>query len=65
MCKDVKSQIPDSSTAEAFSKFFPHKVKSVRSATVNADPPSFPPCPKPCCIETFSAFDGRAGFDFD
>ena len=34
MCKDVKSQILDSATAEAFSKFFSHKVESVRSATV-------------------------------
>ena len=34
MCKDVKSQIPDSATAEAFSKFFTHKVESVRSATL-------------------------------
>ena len=33
MCKNVKSQIPDSATAEAFSKFFSHKVESVRSAT--------------------------------
>ena len=53
MCKDVKSQIPDSATAEAFSKFFTHKVESVRSATENAAPPSFSPCPKPCCFDTF------------
>ena len=53
MCMDVKSQIPDSATAEAFSKFFTHKVESVRSATENAAPPSFSPCPKPCCFDTF------------
>ena len=53
MCKDVKSQIPDSATAEAFSKFFTHKVESVRSATENAAPPSFSPCPKPCYFDTF------------
>ena len=54
MCKDVKNQIPDSATAEAFSKFFTHKVESVRSATENAAPPSFSPCPKPCCLILFS-----------
>ena len=53
MCKDVESQIPDSATAEAFSKFSTHKVESVRSATENATPPSFSPCPKPCCFDTF------------
>ena len=53
MCKNVKSQIPDSATAEAFSKFFSHKVESVRSATENAAPPSFSPCPKPCYFDTF------------
>ena len=53
MCKDVKSQTPDSATAEAFSKFFTHKVESVRSATENAAPPSFSPCLKPCCRDTF------------
>ena len=53
MCKDVESQIPDSATAEAFSKFFSHKVESVRSATANAAPPSFSPCPKPRCFDTF------------
>ena len=36
MCKDVKSQIPDSVTADALSKFFSQKVESVRSATENA-----------------------------
>ena len=54
MCKDVKSQIPDSATAEAFSKFFSHKVESVRSATENAAPPSFSPCPKPAALIHFS-----------
>ena len=53
MSKDVKSQIPDSATAEAFSKFFSHKVESVQSATENAAPPSFSPCPTPCCFDTF------------
>ena len=53
MCKDVKSQIPDSATADAFSKFFSQKVESMRSATENAAPPSFTPCPKPCCFDTF------------
>ena len=53
MCKDVKSQIPDSATADAFSKLFSQKVESVRSATENAAPPSFSPCPKPCCFDTF------------
>ena len=53
MREDVKSQIPDSATAEAFSKFFAHKVESVRSATENAVPPSFSPCPMPCCFDTF------------
>ena len=53
MCEGIKSQIPDSATAEAFSKFFTHKVESVRFATENAAPPSFSPCPKPCCIDTF------------
>ena len=53
MCEDVKSQILDSTTAEAFSKFFSYKVESVRSATENAAPPSFSPCPKPCCFDTF------------
>ena len=65
MCKDAKSQIPDSATADAFSKFFTQKVESVRSATENAVPPSFTPCPKPCCFDYFSAFDDRAGFVFD
>ena len=46
MCKNFKSQIPDSATAEAFSKFVSLKVESVRSATVNAAPPSFSLCPK-------------------
>ena len=36
-----KRKVPDSATAEAFSKFFTHKVESVRSATGNAAPPSF------------------------
>ena len=53
MCKDIKSQIPDSATAEVFSKFFTHKVETVQSATENAAPPSFSPCPKPCCFDTF------------
>ena len=53
MCKNVKSQIPDSATAEAFSKFFSHKVESVRSATENAAPPSFSLCPMPCYFDTF------------
>ena len=53
MCNDVKNQIPDSATAEALSKFFSLKVESVRSATENAAPPSFSPCPKPCCFDTF------------
>ena len=30
-----------------------NKVESVRSATENAAPPSFSPCPKPCCFDTF------------
>ena len=55
-CKDVKSQIPDSATAYAFSKFFTQKVESVRSATENAAPPSFSHCPKPCCFDTFQPF---------
>ena len=25
----------------------------MRSATENAAPPSFSPCPKPCCFDTF------------
>ena len=33
MCKHVKSQIPDSTMAEALSKFFSQMVESVRSAT--------------------------------
>ena len=53
ICKDVKSQIPDSAIADAFSKFFSQKVESVRSASGNAALPSFPPCPKPCCFDTF------------
>ena len=53
MYKDVKSQIPDSATAEAFSKKISHKVESVRSARENAAPPSFSPCPKPCFFDTF------------
>ena len=67
MCKDVKRQIPDSATADAFSKFFPQKVESVRSATENAAPPSFSPCPEPLAmpLRYISALDERAGFDFD
>ena len=64
MCKGVKSQIPESTTADAFSKFFTQKVESVRSATENAAPPSFSPCPKPCCFDTFQPLT-TAGFDFD
>ena len=54
MCKDVKSQIPDSATAEAFSKFFSQKVESVRSATENAAPPSFSPYPSHAALIHFS-----------
>ena len=53
ICKNDKSQIPDSATAEAFSKFFSHKVEAVRSATENAAPPSSSPCLKPCYFDTF------------
>ena len=53
MCKDFQSQIPDSATAEAFSKFFTQKVESVRSATEHAAPPTFSTCPKSCSFDTF------------
>ena len=45
MCKDGKSQIPDSATVRLmpFSKFFSQNVESVRYATENAAPPSFTP----------------------
>ena len=65
MCKDVKGQIPDSATAEVFSKFFSHKVESVRSATENAAPPSFSPCPKPRCFDFFWMRSNRLKMNTD
>ena len=53
MCKDLKCKIPDTATAEAFSKFFFQKVDAVRAATSAADAPVFTPCPKPCSFETY------------
>ena len=48
MCKDSKCKIPDTATAEVFTKFFVQKVEAVRAATSAADVPVFTPCPKPC-----------------
>ena len=53
MCKDSKCKIPDTATAEVFSKFFVQKVEAVRAATSAADAPVFTPCPKPCSFESF------------
>ena len=51
LCKDTKCKIPDSATAEVFSKFFVQKVYAVRAVTSTAD--VFTPFPKPCSFETF------------
>ena len=45
MCKYSKCKIPDTATAEVFSKFFVQKVEAVRAATSAADAPVFTPCP--------------------
>ena len=43
MCKDSKCKIPDTATAEVFSKFFVQKVEAVRAATSAADAPFLHP----------------------
>ena len=61
MCREFKCKIPDTATAEVYSKFFVQKVEAVRAATSAADAPVFTPCPKPCSFESFKPNLPRAG----
>ena len=65
LCKDTKCKIPDSATAEVFSKFFVQKVDAIRTATSAADVPVFTPFPKPCSFESFKPISPEQVFFSD